>query len=146
MKSILCVKQKYPSFIDYRKDWILNSICLCITLIGLPTIWIKKLKDRKKIRGIPKSNIKPMANHTAEESFEMKSFHNIPRLVVIKSVQGVENQSKTSKNKPLNSLHLNTSVKNKGLLSFSGVLILALDFILILYFTIGSNAHHSIIY
>ena len=96
--------------------------------------------DKKKIQGIPKSNIKPMANlYTTAQSFEMKSFHNMPKLVLVKSTQGVENQSKTSKNKPLNLLQLNTSVKNKDLLSFSGVLIFALDFILIAYFTVGSR-------
>ena len=95
--------------------------------------------DRKKIQGIPKSNIKPMTNQTTEQSFEIKSFHKIPRLVLVKSTEGAENQSKTSKNKPLNSLQFNTSVKNKNLLSFSGLLILALDFILIAYFIVGSR-------
>ena len=80
-----------------------------------------------------------MANHTTEESFEMKSFHNTPRLVLVKSSQRVENQSRTSKNKPLNLLQFNTSVKNKNLLSFSGALILALDFILCACFTQGSR-------
>ena len=107
--------------------------------MGLPIISIKKSMDKKKIKKIPKSNITPMPNYSTKQNLVMSGFIDMTRRLSIRSAQVANNQLEVMKKKPLNQPTFNTSAKNNSLLSFSGVLILTIDLILIGYFVLGSR-------
>ena len=107
--------------------------------MGLPIILIKKRMDKKKIKKIPKSNITPMPNYSTKQKLEISGFLDMTRRLSIRSAKVVNNQLEAIKKKPLNQPTFNTSAKNNSLLSFSGVLILTIDLILIGYFVLGSR-------
>ena len=65
----------------FRKDNILGTICLYITLIGSLVIIIKKIISRRIVQRIPKSNILPQSTNDQEQSFEMATLHSTPRII-----------------------------------------------------------------
>ena len=93
------------------------------------------------MKEISKSNIIPMSKNSSEQQYEMITFHTTPRKIVIRSAEIVDNQPTLIKNKPLDLPKFNTSAKNSSLLSFSGALILTVDFIFIACFTIGTRSN-----
>ena len=66
---------------SFRKDAILATICIYITLIGLLVIIIKRLILRGIVQRIPKSNILPRPTNDQEQSFEMATLHSTPRII-----------------------------------------------------------------
>ena len=66
---------------SFRKDNILGTICIYITLIGSLVIIIKKLISRRIVQRIPKSNILPQSTNDQEQSFEMTTLHSTPRII-----------------------------------------------------------------
>ena len=119
-----------------RAEWLLHSICFYTILIGLTIILVKKYMDKKKIYKIPKSNITPISNYSTKQQFEISTFLNSTRTILMKSANIADNQPRVM---PLLQPLLNTSAKNNSLLSFSGVLILTIDFVLIICFALGSR-------
>ena len=65
----------------FRKDNISAAICICITLVGLLVIIIKKLVSRRIVQRIPISNILPQPTNDQEQSFEMATLHSTPRII-----------------------------------------------------------------
>ena len=68
---------------SFRKDVILATICIYITLIGSLVIIIKKLISRQIVKRIPKSNILPQPTNAQEQSFEMATLHSTPRIIQV---------------------------------------------------------------
>ena len=68
---------------SFRKDAILATICIYITLIGLLVIIIKRLILRGIVQRIPKSNILPRPTNDQEQSFEMATLHSTPRIIKV---------------------------------------------------------------
>ena len=69
--------------IHFRKDNIIFTICIFITLIGSLLIIIKKLISRRIIQRIPKSNIVPQSTNGREQSLQMETFHSTPRNIQV---------------------------------------------------------------
>ena len=68
---------------SFRKDNILGTICIYITLIGSIVIIIKKLISRRIVQRIPRSNILPQPVNDPEQSFEMATLHSTPRIIQV---------------------------------------------------------------
>ena len=102
-----------PIFIHFcRKDWILGIICLCIILIGVPIIGVKKYMHQKLIHKIPRSNI---VNPVTTISKELSRTCRPPQPI------------------------LNTTKYNKNLINFTGVLVLGSSFAMIGMHVFGSR-------
>ena len=97
----------------YRKDWIFGIICLCIILIGVPIIGVKKCVHQKLLHKIPVSNI---VNPVATISEEL-------------------NQTSMTIKSPV----FNTSKYNKNLINFIGVLVLASYFSVLAFSVVGTR-------
>ena len=61
-------------------------MCMYITLIGSLVILIKKHISRQTIQRIPKSNILPQPTNDQEQSFQMATFHNTPRIIQVQPI------------------------------------------------------------
>ena len=61
-------------------------MCMYITLIGSLVILIKKRISRQIIQRIPKSNILPQPTNDQEQSFQMATFHNTPRIIQVQPI------------------------------------------------------------
>ena len=142
----------------FRKDNIIFTICISITLIGSLLIIIKKLISRQIIQRIPKSNIltKPKNNH--EQTFQMATFHNTPRLIQINTNATSDlfllcqkhglplcpgkhgNISILEKNETLGpSVLLNHSKYNKNIINLSGLFIIGMIYCIGLAFGFSSR-------
>ena len=117
-------------YFNFRKDWILTTICIIIIFVSLPLMWLKKFLSKKIEKRIPRSNIVPMSiQSTSNQTFGTKSSHSTSPITAIEPKQTIEEFFKDSRilnegtTPPLN-LSFNNRKHNKNLISLTGILIL----------------------
>ena len=114
--------------------------------VTLPLIWLKKFISKKKDKRIPRSNIIiPMSiENTADQSFGTKSHHSTSGINTIQPIQTIGEFVKDKEifhedTKPASKLSFNNRKHNKNLISLTGILILLVLFIVIIFLAIGTR-------
>ena len=106
-------------------------ICLCIVIIGLVTIYVKKLTINRSFDNIPQSNIKCSTTpnmsrqNSTSSSNGLVTFLELVELNIPKTIENVNLDSSSKKS-------FNNRKYNENLISFMGVLVLIVILIVIL--------------
>ena len=129
---------------SFRKDNILAAICIYITLIGSLVIIIKKIISRRIVQRIPKSNILPQSTNDQEQSFEMATFHNTPRIIQVQPINEYDSgdwwkeaNATTLLCSP--ALFPNNTKHNKNIFSLYGIFVISLSISITLGLGISSR-------
>ena len=131
----------------FRISWMPVVICLSIVIIGLATIYIKKLTISRSFYNIPQSNIKCSTNpnmsrqNSTSSSNGLVTFLELVELRIPKTIENVnlDSSSENSYKIPHSiecqvapKLIFNNRKYNENLISFMGVLVLIVILIVIL--------------
>ena len=77
----------YSQYFNFRKDWILTTICITIIFVSLPLIWLKRFLSKKIDKRIPRSNIVPTSiESTSNQTFGTKSSHGTSPITAIEPI------------------------------------------------------------
>ena len=123
-------KHSYIEQFNFRKDWILTTICIIIMFLSLPVIWLKRFVSKKMVKKIPRSNIIPMSiENTSNQILGTKSSHSTSPISAIEPIQTIAEFFKDSRilpegTTPALNLSFNNRKHNKNLISLTGILIL----------------------
>ena len=128
----------------FRKDNIVFALCTTITITGSLVIFIKKIISRQIIQRIPKSNILPQPANDQEQSFQMATFHNTPRIIQVQPINKYDSgdwwkeaNSATILCSP--ALFPNNAKHNKNIFSLYGVFVIGLSIFIALGLGISSR-------
>ena len=127
----------HSMYFNFRKDWILTTICIIIIFVSLPLIWLKRFLSKKIDKRIPRSNIVPTSiESTSNQIFRTKLSHSTSPITAIEPIQTIEEFFKDSRifpegTTPALNLSFNNRKHNKNLISLTGILII---FVLIFTF------------
>ena len=120
----------YSQYFNFRKDWILTSICIIIIFVSLPLIWLKRFLSKKIDKRIPRSNIIPMSiESTSNQTFRTKSSHSTSPITATQPIHTIGEFLKDRRifpeeTTPALKLSFNNRKHNKNLISLTGILIL----------------------
>ena len=128
----------------FRKDNIVFALCMSITITGSLVIFIKKSISRQIIQRIPKSNILPQPTNDQEQSFEMATFHNTPRIIQVQPINEYDSGDwwkEANETRILCSpaLFPNNTKHNKNIFSLYGVFVIGLSISIALSLGISSR-------
>ena len=114
--------------------------------VTLPLIWLKKFISKKKDKRIPRSNIiTPMSTeNTADQPFGTKSHHSTSGIIAIQPIQTLgefleDEKTLPEDTKPASKLSFNNRKHNKNLISLTGILILLVLSIVIIFLAVGTR-------